>query len=165
MCGHAFGYLIGELAKLFTGSSASASETTITESTEGEADGDGDQSTPDEVSTTNDTSPTPEAASAPPTPGQDPVLLASAREAMSSPTLNETVMVTSSNTLPSSPSELGCHEHLSNTSSVSPANAHEHSKHPLFSTEQLRIDRRLLLNRKRQLKMYRVWMQAKFRKL
>ncbi|KAJ7221892.1 methyltransferase [Mycena rebaudengoi] len=36
---------------------------------------------------------------------------------------------------------------------------------PLFATEQLGVDRRLLLNRKRQLKMYRVWMQAKFRKL
>lgn len=38
-------------------------------------------------------------------------------------------------------------------------------QHPLFSVDQLRVDRRLLLNRKRQLKMYRVWMQAKFRKL
>ncbi|KAJ7132339.1 actin filament binding protein [Mycena epipterygia] len=36
---------------------------------------------------------------------------------------------------------------------------------PLFAAEQLGIDRRLLLNRKRQLTMYRVWMQAKFRKL
>ncbi|KAF9473414.1 methyltransferase [Pholiota conissans] len=37
--------------------------------------------------------------------------------------------------------------------------------HPLFTTEQLGIDRRLIVNRKRQLKMYRVWMQGKFRKL
>jgi tRNAThr (cytosine32-N3)-methyltransferase len=37
--------------------------------------------------------------------------------------------------------------------------------HPLFATEQLGIDRRLLVNRKRQLKMYRVWMQGKFRKV
>ncbi|KAJ7780244.1 methyltransferase [Mycena maculata] len=35
----------------------------------------------------------------------------------------------------------------------------------LFATDQLGVDRRLLLNRKRQVKMYRVWMQAKFRKL
>ncbi|KAF7309563.1 Methyltransferase-like protein [Mycena indigotica] len=35
----------------------------------------------------------------------------------------------------------------------------------LFAIEQLGVDRRLLLNRKRQVKMYRVWMQAKFRKL
>ncbi|KAJ7065217.1 methyltransferase [Mycena amicta] len=34
----------------------------------------------------------------------------------------------------------------------------------LFTMEQLGVDRRLLLNRKRQVKMYRVWMQAKFRK-
>ncbi|RDB18534.1 tRNA(Thr) (cytosine(32)-N(3))-methyltransferase [Hypsizygus marmoreus] len=36
---------------------------------------------------------------------------------------------------------------------------------PLFMTEQLGVDRRLLVNRKRQLKMYRVWMQGKFRKV
>uniref|UniRef100_A0A0W0FD23 tRNA N(3)-methylcytidine methyltransferase n=1 Tax=Moniliophthora roreri TaxID=221103 RepID=A0A0W0FD23_MONRR len=36
--------------------------------------------------------------------------------------------------------------------------------HPLFSIDQLGIDRRLLVNRKRQLKMYRVWMQGAFRK-
>lgn len=36
---------------------------------------------------------------------------------------------------------------------------------PLFTIEQLGIDRRLLVNRKRQLKMYRVWMQGKFKKL
>ena len=37
--------------------------------------------------------------------------------------------------------------------------------HPLFSIEQLGVDRRLIVNRKRQLKMYRVWMQGKFKKL
>ncbi|KAF5373355.1 hypothetical protein D9615_007360 [Tricholomella constricta] len=37
--------------------------------------------------------------------------------------------------------------------------------HPLFTIEQLGVDRRLLVNRKRQLKMYRVWMQGKFRKV
>lgn len=37
--------------------------------------------------------------------------------------------------------------------------------HPLFTIEQLGVDRRLLVNRKRQLKMYRVWMQGKFQKL
>lgn len=35
----------------------------------------------------------------------------------------------------------------------------------LFAIEQLGIDRRLIVNRKRQLKMYRVWIQGKFRKL
>ncbi|KAH9479304.1 tRNA(Thr) (cytosine(32)-N(3))-methyltransferase [Psilocybe cubensis] len=37
--------------------------------------------------------------------------------------------------------------------------------HPLFAAEQLGVDRRLIVNRKRQIKMYRVWMQGKFRKL
>ncbi|TFK92452.1 methyltransferase [Polyporus arcularius HHB13444] len=37
--------------------------------------------------------------------------------------------------------------------------------HPLFSIQQLGVDRRLIVNRKRQLKMYRVWMQGKFCKL
>ncbi|KAI0766139.1 methyltransferase [Trametes elegans] len=44
---------------------------------------------------------------------------------------------------------------------ASPSDGH----HPLFSIEQLGVDRRLIVNRKRQLKMYRVWMQGKFRKL
>ncbi|KAM5534498.1 hypothetical protein V8D89_011830 [Ganoderma adspersum] len=39
------------------------------------------------------------------------------------------------------------------------------AQHPLFSIEQLGVDRRLIVNRKRQLKMYRVWMQGKFKKL
>ena len=39
------------------------------------------------------------------------------------------------------------------------------SSSPLFSMEQLGVDRRLIVNRKRLLKMYRVWMQGKFRKL
>jgi tRNAThr (cytosine32-N3)-methyltransferase len=36
--------------------------------------------------------------------------------------------------------------------------------HPLFAIKQLGVDRRLLVNRKRQLKMYRVWMQGKFQR-
>jgi tRNAThr (cytosine32-N3)-methyltransferase len=36
--------------------------------------------------------------------------------------------------------------------------------HPLFQVQQLGVDRRLIVNRKRQLKMYRVWIQAKFQK-
>ncbi|CAK5273811.1 unnamed protein product [Mycena citricolor] len=35
----------------------------------------------------------------------------------------------------------------------------------LFTAVQLGVDRRLLLNRKRQVKMYRCWMQAKFRRV
>ncbi|KAJ4473841.1 methyltransferase [Lentinula aciculospora] len=37
--------------------------------------------------------------------------------------------------------------------------------HPLFTVVNLGIDRRLIVNRKRQLKMYRVWMQGIFQKL
>lgn len=39
-----------------------------------------------------------------------------------------------------------------------------HLPHPLFVIDQLGVDRRLLVNRKRQLKMYRVWMQGRFKK-
>jgi len=45
-----------------------------------------------------------------------------------------------------------------------PAEPEEPPLNSPFSIEQMGIDRRLLVNRKRQLKMYRVWMQAKFKK-
>ena len=54
------------------------------------------------------------------------------------------------------------HHVLTDSSTNSPPDC---PGHPLFETVQLGVDRRLLLNRKRQIKMYRVWMQGKFRKL
>ena len=38
-------------------------------------------------------------------------------------------------------------------------------QHSLFTIKQLGVDNRLIVNRKRQLKMHRVWMQGKFLKL
>lgn len=35
---------------------------------------------------------------------------------------------------------------------------------PMFAVEQLGEDRRMLVNRKKQLKMYRIWLQVKARK-
>ena len=49
--------------------------------------------------------------------------------------------------------------------SIHPILLTERPPQPLFAIEQLGVDRRLIVNRKRQLKMYRVWMQGKFRKI
>lgn len=50
-------------------------------------------------------------------------------------------------------------------SSTSPSTSGPTHAQPPFTATTLGVDRRLLVNRKRQLKMYRVWMQAAFRKL
>lgn len=80
-------------------------------------------------------------------------------EAPPSPTLCGSVTELASN--PESVSNTcrpSIHPHLSSPLAYCPPQ-------PLFAIEQLGVDRRLLVNRKRQLKMYRVWMQGKFRKL
>lgn len=82
--------------------------------------------------------------------------------------------------LPQKPSRMGSPEGLVASSSMTPPPGTSSPEsvihpnllttlknclpHPLFTIEQLGVDRRLLVNRKRQLKMYRVWMQGKFRK-
>ena len=45
------------------------------------------------------------------------------------------------------------------------ADSSKHISKPIFDIVSLGVDRRLLVNRQRQLKMYRCWMQGRFRKL
>ncbi|KAG6812341.1 hypothetical protein H0H92_003330 [Tricholoma furcatifolium] len=131
-----------ELALLFTGAKALASQ--ITDRTTEEVEDDTAPSTlhtPEAMS--REASSTPQEPSrssdVPPPPGTPP--------ATEAPALD-----TSSNT------DSGIHPNLLKPLADCPL-------HPLFEIEQLGVDRRLLINRKRQLKMYRVWMQGKFRKL
>ena len=53
-------------------------------------------------------------------------------------------------------SSQSAHEQVLNLDSLS---------HPLFSIDQLGVDRRLIVNRKRKVKMYRIWVQGIFKKL
>lgn len=165
--------LADQLARLFTGSSAPAGEVTITEGAEAEADDDGHVgegthdgvsgfATPD-VNSTHE--PTLNARASTNTTNLDPASPTSVHEALRFPALDESGITTPSDTLPPPPMRQAPHEEPRTSSSVSDINCRGDLQYPLFSIDQLRVDRRLLLNRKRQLKMYRVWMQAKFRKL
>lgn len=140
---------LDELALMFTGSKASASQVTSTLSTSVTEDHEGG-SIPE--------------LSSPLEPGTDPILVDSASVANS-------VESFSSNSLsPSSRPE----DQVIKPSTVPSTVPWIHPNlfppvpdcrpHPLFTLEQLGVDRRLLVNRKRQLKMYRVWVQGKFRK-
>lgn len=133
-----------ELALLFTGSPApAASKTNNTVQVVEEADDHSD-------SDPNHTSRTPHDASQVSSPEQTTPTLAEIQESLSSLSVGM-----SENT----PQKAGA---------IHPILAHSppsDSAHSLFSIEQLGVDRRLIVNRKRQLKMYRVWMQGKFRKL
>ncbi|KAG6909371.1 hypothetical protein DXG01_000810 [Tephrocybe rancida] len=131
---------LDELALLFTGSKALASQ--ITDRTTEEVEDDNFQpstlASPESLSR--------EASSAP----QEPFQLSDVPPpSMSAPLAPGTRLDTV---------ESDIHPNLSKPLANCPP-------HPLFAIEQLGVDRRLLINRKRQLKMYRVWMQGKFRKM
>ncbi|XP_006461752.1 hypothetical protein AGABI2DRAFT_205628 [Agaricus bisporus var. bisporus H97] len=135
-----------ELALMFTGSRALASQVTNTLSTD-IAEDDGESSL-------NFSSPEPRL-------GQD----------IESPSINNTV----NNDRLDSQTSITELSTINSSAKAQMPNVWVHPKllspfsgchpHPLFTIEQLGIDRRLLVNRKRQLKMYRVWMQGKFRKI
>jgi len=131
---------LDELAVLFTGSSAPPSQILNVESTSVSP---GDTTPMGDAFTTDTPTPPPVPAD---TANEDPTPLGSSLIPPS--TLNTTPSPAPLDEVPRSP--------VTRTTALT---------HPLFSVEQLGVDRRLLVNRKRQLKMYRVWMQAKFRKV
>jgi tRNAThr (cytosine32-N3)-methyltransferase len=143
---------LDELALMFTGSKALASQVTSTLSTSiAEDDSEAGGST-SEISTPDSNEQV---------PIQNPAVVNNIENLMSS----------DSNMHPQPPSS--SQEDEASTTSQSPwihpnllsRPISDCLPHPLFTIEQLGIDRRLLVNRKRQLKMYRVWMQGKFRKI
>ena len=135
---------VDELALLFTGSPApptvhvAAQEAPVSESTDvDEENGDGEGEC--EATTKDDSLPR---VPAPPTP-----------PSLDSPFIPPGSPLPS----PDDPSAHAIHPSLRDPDALGPA-------HPLFTISQLGVDRRLIVNRKRQLKMYRVWMQGKFRR-
>lgn len=132
---------VDELALLFTGSPAPAASKTSTAIQVVEEADDPSDSDPSTRSAPG--------ISQPQSPGQSTPTLADVEESLSSLSVG-----TSEDT----PQKAGAvHPTLAQPSTTN-------GSHPLFSIEQLGVDRRLIVNRKRQLKMYRVWMQGKFRK-
>ncbi|KAG1724180.1 S-adenosyl-L-methionine-dependent methyltransferase [Suillus lakei] len=126
---------LDELALIFTGSRASPAQKTSTMTEVVDEDGENETSLP---ATSQIASPASHTPAETPNPGSDDDL-----------------------NLPSSGPSLqpasDVHHNLLHPLAHCPP-------HPLFTIEQLGVDRRLLVNRKRQLKMYRIWMQGKFRK-
>ncbi|KIK04550.1 hypothetical protein K443DRAFT_675800 [Laccaria amethystina LaAM-08-1] len=135
---------LDELSLLFTGEKVSPTQTTTDRTTEIlEGHTDEEETISSFVRSPSSSSPEP------PLPG----------EGLSISTSPSPESVTESILPP--PTEITCHIH---PNLLSPLTGRQHP-HPLFTTEQLGVDRRLIVNRKRQLKMYRVWMQGKFRKI
>lgn len=144
-----------ELSRLFTGAVAASGEVTTTEGVEEPESSGGDltPNTPHGTAQTQD--------------GQSNMPIASDPEDSTHPATN-----TASEQLVGSDIVDGSASRSPQPSRFSPLAAalqvhvlpSTRPPHPLFKTEQLRVDRRLIVNRKRQLKMYRVWMQGQFRK-
>ncbi|KAF7790205.1 hypothetical protein EIP86_001157 [Pleurotus ostreatoroseus] len=130
---------LDELALLFTGARVPAlfKRTDTEEVTVEEEDGEQDPSSAPSLSPSGTHTPAPAVDSAPsPTPASpDPIPDLPSSAAPKQPVIHPSLLAPSEDT------------------------------QPLFGIEQLGVDRRLIVNRKRKLKMYRVWMQAKFRKL
>ena len=138
---------VDELALLFTGSLAPAasrehSAVKIVEENEDQSDSDPGPST---------TPATPPELSHEPTSGAATPSLEETRQSLDSLSLEASKQ--------STPKAGAIHPILSQPLPL------KEGSHPLFSIQQLGVDRRLIVNRKRQLKMYRVWMQGKFCKL
>ena len=146
--------IVDDLATIFTGSplpdTASTSTTTVAET---------DVETPGETTpTTLDTN---RSTAASPAPYLVSSHIIEAHESDSMSATGATSDLPSprptSSTLSSSAS-FPVHSQTSKSAPIS-------LQHPLFSIEQLGVDNRLIVNRKRQLKMHRVWMQGRFVKL
>ncbi|OBZ74124.1 tRNA(Thr) (cytosine(32)-N(3))-methyltransferase [Grifola frondosa] len=135
---------LDELALLFTGSPAPLASKTNTDIQVVE---DADENNFDQPEPTPSHT-APESSSASPVRPLSPAELTNINECLSSPENGSSASLVPRNTT--------IHPILAESTSPN---------HPLFALEQLGIDRRLIVNRKRQLKMYRVWMQGKFRKL
>ncbi|KAF5316640.1 hypothetical protein D9619_006243 [Psilocybe cf. subviscida] len=146
---------LDELSLLFTGAKASSAASQPTDTTTTEVMQDGDEGGVALITETNETEET---------SISDPVALTSksgSRVTLPDATEDGTEATESHvHQTPKQPSPTASliHPNLLAPLAGCPA-------HPLFVAEQLGVDRRLIVNRKRQLKMYRVWMQGKFQKL
>jgi tRNAThr (cytosine32-N3)-methyltransferase len=141
--------IIDELALLFTGSRASPEQTTVTEMTEEDVEGDDDTSG-------DKTLHTPGAPTLPPFATNS--LSQQPSPPSPSPVPSSCISDSEQNLMRNQPAAYGVHP------SLLPGETREIPS-GLFGIQQLGVDRRLIVNRKRQIKMYRVWMQGKFVKL
>ncbi|KIJ55472.1 hypothetical protein M422DRAFT_24047 [Sphaerobolus stellatus SS14] len=150
-------FTLDDLATIFTGSPIpDTMQTTMTTSEETEADTPG-TATPTGHEPQNPNLPSPVPAASP-EPAESTLILVPDIESSEPPESTSTPVVISQ-TVPLL-SGIGAQEGASEggVPSVDPATL----RHPLFGIAQLGLDNRLIVNRKRQLKMHRVWTQGKF---